>query len=89
MIIYSLMQKKNLLNFFIEIIFSVILILSLLVTFSEAAKKKDEEKDCLYCNESDVWVWFLSKRNLEEIPKRLYVIRRISVGLSQIDNASG
>jgi len=50
MIVYSKTQNKNFFKFIIKIFFSIILILSLSITFSEAAKKKDEEKDCLYCN---------------------------------------
>jgi len=50
MIIYSLSQNKNFFKFIIKIFLSIIFILSLSITFSEAAKKKDEDKDCLYCN---------------------------------------
>ena len=48
--VYSQTQNKNFYKFVIKIFFSIILILSLSITFSEAEKKKDEEKDCLYCN---------------------------------------
>jgi len=50
MIFYSQWQKKNFFKFIIKIFLSIIFILSLSITFSEAAKKKDEEKDCIYCN---------------------------------------
>ena len=40
MIIYSLSQKKNFFKFIIKIFLSIIFILSLSITFSEAAKKK-------------------------------------------------
>jgi len=50
MIFYSQWKKKNFFKFIIKIFLSIIFILSLSITFSEAAKKKDEEKDCIYCN---------------------------------------
>ena len=48
--INNLLLKKKYFKVFSKIFFSTIFILSLLIAFSEAAKKKDEEKDCLYCN---------------------------------------
>ena len=48
--INNLLLKKKYFKPFSKIFFSTIFILSLLIAFSEAAKKKDEEKDCLYCN---------------------------------------
>jgi len=48
-IIKFLYQSKIQLKFFLKIFFSSIIIFALAISLSEAAKKKDEEKDCVYC----------------------------------------
>ena len=50
MFIYLLIKIENIFKTFTKILFSTIFIFLLTISFSEAAKKKDEEKDCLYCN---------------------------------------
>ena len=50
MFINLLIRKENIFNPSAKILFFTILIFLLTTSFSEAAKKKDEEKDCLYCN---------------------------------------
>jgi len=47
---YILLKKLNIFKSKSKILFSSILIFFLSISFLEAAKKKDEEKDCLYCN---------------------------------------
>ena len=49
MFINLLIKKENTFKTFKNIFFSTIIIFLLTISFSEA-KKKDEEKDCLYCN---------------------------------------
>ena len=46
----NLFIKKNTFKTFAYILFSTIFIFLLTISFLEAAKKKDDEKDCLYCN---------------------------------------
>ena len=46
----NLLIKKNIFRTFAKILFSTIFIFLLTISFLEAAKKKEEEKDCLYCN---------------------------------------
>ena len=46
----NLLIKKNIFKTFAKILFSTIFIFLLTISLLEAAKKKDEEKDCLYCN---------------------------------------
>jgi len=46
----NLLIKKNIFKTFAKILFSTIFIFLLTISFLEAAKKKEEEKDCLYCN---------------------------------------
>ena len=50
MFIYLFIKIENIFKRFAKILFSAIFIFLLTISFSEAAKKKDEEKDCLYCN---------------------------------------
>jgi len=50
MFINFLIKKENILETSKKILLSTIFIFILTISFSEAAKKKDEEKDCLYCN---------------------------------------
>ena len=50
MFINLLIKIENIFKTFTKILFSTIFIFLLTISFSEAAKKKDEEKDCLYCN---------------------------------------
>ena len=47
---YFKTQRKNIYNLFLKTIFTTIIICLISTSFSEAAKKKEEEKDCLYCN---------------------------------------
>jgi len=47
---YLIIKKKNIFKTSTKILFSSIFIFLLIISFSEAAKKKDDEKDCLYCN---------------------------------------
>ena len=42
--------KKNIFRTSVKFLFSTVFIFLLTISFLEAAKKKDEEKDCLYCN---------------------------------------
>ena len=46
----NLLIKKNIFKTFAKILFSTIFSFLLTISLLEAAKKKDEEKDCLYCN---------------------------------------
>ena len=50
MFINLLIKKENIFKTSTKILFSTIFIFLLTISFLEAAKKKDEEKDCLYCN---------------------------------------
>jgi hypothetical protein len=51
MICINLLQNRIFFKSIFNIILSIIVILIISISFSEAAKKKkDEEKDCLYCN---------------------------------------
>jgi hypothetical protein len=43
-------QRENIYNLFLKTIFTSIIICLISTSFSEAAKKKEEDKDCLYCN---------------------------------------
>ena len=43
------LNKENYFRFILRIFFSVVFIYLFLITFSEAEKKKDKEKDCVYC----------------------------------------
>jgi hypothetical protein len=43
-------QKENIHKSILKILFTAFIICLLSILSSEAAKKKDEEKDCLYCN---------------------------------------
>ena len=46
-----LFKTENIFKLILKILFLTILICFFSFSFSEAAKKKDEEKDCLYCNQ--------------------------------------
>ena len=50
MITYFKTQRENIYSSFLKTIFTTIIICLISTSFSEAAKKKEEEKDCLYCN---------------------------------------
>ncbi len=50
MFINLLIKEKKIFKTSTKILLPVIFIFILTISFSEAAKKKDEEKDCLYCN---------------------------------------
>ena len=45
-----LLEKENIFKLLFKFLFASIIIFLLTISFSEAAKKKEEEKDCLYCN---------------------------------------
>ena len=50
MFINLLIKTENIFKTSLKNFFSIIFIFLLTISLSEAAKKKDEEKDCLYCN---------------------------------------
>ena len=50
MFINLLIKTENIFKTSLKVFFSTIFIFLLTISLSEAAKKKDEEKDCLYCN---------------------------------------